>query len=180
MRILGLEVPDEGLVFLVALAVHVGAGLVCVVSGTTACLARKRAGAHPWWGRVYLCGLGVVAVSALVLAVVRWPHDNHLLAVAVVTAGLGGFGWAARRRRRPGWPVRHAVGLGGSFAGLLIGFYVDNGPQLPLWDRLPHPVYWFLPGVVAAVLIRRALRRFGVNARLWRAGPPAGWPAPPH
>jgi peptidoglycan/LPS O-acetylase OafA/YrhL len=160
-------------VFLVALGVHVIAGLTCVVSGTVACLARKRAGRHPRWGRVYLCGLGAVAVSAAVMAVVRRPLDNHLLAVAVVAAGLGGLGWVARRRRRPGWPLRHAAGLGGSFAALLTGFYVDNGPQLPIWDRLPHLTYWVLPGLVATVLIRRALRRFGAGAP---TRPPSGAP----
>jgi hypothetical protein len=58
--------------------------------------------------------------------------------------------------------------MGGSFAALLTGFYVDNGPQLPLWNRLPHVVYWLLPTAVATVLIRRALRRFATR------------PAPPH
>jgi hypothetical protein len=28
---------------------------------------------------------------------------------------------------------------------LLTGFHVDNGRQLPLWDRLPHWTYWVLP-----------------------------------
>jgi peptidoglycan/LPS O-acetylase OafA/YrhL len=99
----------------------------------------------------------------------------------MVAAGLAGFGWRARRRHRPGWPVRHAIGLGGSFAALLTGFYVDNGPQLPVWRSLPHLTYWLLPTVVAAVLIRRALRRFaaGVSSRPRAAGPPAARPAPP-
>ncbi|GII26430.1 hypothetical protein [Planosporangium mesophilum] len=50
--------------------------------------------------------------------------------------------------------------MGGSYAALLTGFYVDNGPQLPVWDRLPHLTYWLLPTAVGAPLIRRALRRF--------------------
>lgn len=168
--------PDAGPVFVVALGVHVGAGLTCVVAGTVAGLARKRAGRHPRWGRIYLCGLGTVAASAAALAVVRWPADNHLLAIAVTAAGLGAFGWVARRRHRPGWPARHAVGLGGSFAALLTGFYVDNGPQLPVWDQLPHIVYWLLPGLVATVLTRRALRRFaaGVSTRPRPGGQRAG------
>ena len=38
-----------------------------------------------------------------------------------------------------------AQAAAGSYAPLLTGFYVDNGPHLPLWDRLPHLSYWLLP-----------------------------------
>ncbi|WP_426503302.1 hypothetical protein ACPPVO_37480 [Dactylosporangium sp. McL0621] len=167
--------------FVWVLAVHVLAGLTCVVSATGASLARKRAGAHPGWGRVYLGALAVVTGSAIAMTALRWPADVHLAAIAVVAAGLAGFGWRARRRHRPGWAARHAIGLGGSFAALLTGFYVDNGPRLPVWDRLPHATYWLLPPVVAAVLIRRALHRFtaGAGPRPPAAAPPAARPAPP-
>ncbi|WP_238005566.1 hypothetical protein KZZ52_42495 [Dactylosporangium sp. AC04546] len=181
MRVLGLEIPDAGPVFVGVLTVHVMAGLTGVGSATLACLARKRPGRHPWWGRVYLWALGTVSVSAVVMAVIRWPADVHLAAIALVACGLAGFGWWARRRHRPGWPVRHAIGLGGSFAALLTGFYVDNGPQLPVWNRLPHAAYWLLPSGVAAVLIWRALRRYaaGVNGPQRAAASPAARPAPP-
>ncbi|MEU7874628.1 hypothetical protein [Dactylosporangium sp. NPDC049140] len=181
MRVFGLVVPDAGPLFVGVLVVHIAAGLAGVVTATVACLARKRPGTHPRWGRIYLWALGVVASSAVALAVIRWPADVHLAVIGMVAAGLAGFGWRARRRHRPGWPVRHAIGLGGSFAALLTGFYVDNGPQLPVWRSLPHLTYWLLPTVVAAVLIRRALRRFaaGVSSRPRAAGPPAARPAPP-
>jgi hypothetical protein len=130
---------------------------------------------------VYLWALGIVGVTAVALAVIRWPADVQLAAIAVVAGGLGGFGWWARRRRRRGWRVRHAIGLGGSFAALLTGFYVDNGPQLPVWDRAPHLAYWLLPPAVAAVLIWRALRRrpAGVSSPPRAGAPPAARPAPP-
>lgn len=181
MRVLGLELPDEGPVFVAVLALHVVAGLTAVVSATGACLARKRPGGHPRWGRVYLVALGVVGVTAVAMAVLRWPVTAHLAAVAAVACGLAAFGWQARRRHRPGWPARHAIGMGGSFAALLTGFYVDNGPQLPVWDQLPHVAYWLVPGAVAAVLIRSALRRFaaGVSSRPRAGGSPAARPAPP-
>ncbi|MEV7628061.1 hypothetical protein [Actinoplanes sp. NPDC089786] len=49
--------------------------------------------------------------------------------------------------------------MAGSYTALLTGFYVDNGPQLPLWDRLPHLSYWLLPAAVAIPLTWRALAR---------------------
>lgn len=36
------------------------------------------------------------------------------------------------------------------------GFYVDNGPFLPLRNRLPHINYWLLPTIVGVPLIWRA------------------------
>jgi len=47
--------------------------------------------------------------------------------------------------------------MGLSFALLLTAFYVDNGPNLPLWRELPSITYWLLPSVVGLPLIIRAL-----------------------
>ena len=82
------------------------------------------------------------------MAAIRWHEDAHLFAIAVIAFGLGLYGYRARRRHRPGWPPHHAIGMGGSYIALLTGFYVDNGPFLPLWDRLPHLTYWLLPTIV--------------------------------
>ncbi len=167
MEILGLEAPDAGRAFAMALAIHVTAGMTSVVAGLLAATARKRAGRHPKAGRVYLWGLGVVCATATVMAVIRWPDDTHLFAIAMVAFGLGLFGWQARRRQAPGWPVRHAVGMGGSYVALLTGFYVDNGPRLPGWNLLPRWSFWLIPTAIGVPLIWWALRRFraGVSAR---------------
>src|SRR5689334_8539506 len=118
MHILGLEVPAAGPVFAAALVVHVLAGLTCVLAGAGAALTGKRPGWHPRFGRVYLCGLAAVFVTAAVMAVIRWRTDAHLFGIATVAFGLGLFGWLARRRHRPGWVRRHAIGVGGSFVAL--------------------------------------------------------------
>lgn len=160
-ELLGLPVPDAGPVFAAALVVHVAAGLTAVGSGALAATAGKRPGRHPTAGRVYLWALGVTAATATILAVIRWREDAHLFAFAVVAASLGWYGLRARRVRRPGWAARHGIGMGGSYIALLTAFYVDNGPFLPVWNRLPHVLYWLLPGLVGAPLIWLALRRYG-------------------
>jgi hypothetical protein len=75
------------------------------------------------------------------------------------------FGWRTRRRQRPGWPTRHAIGMGGSYIALLTGFYVDNGPFLPLWNRLPDLAFWLLPSAVGVPLIWSALHRFHTRSQ---------------
>lgn len=167
VTILGLEIPDTGTPFLATLAVHVLAGSTGVIAGALAATARKRPGRHPRAGRVYLCAIGTAFVTATVMASIRWREDRYLFAIAAVAFGAAMLGWSARRRRRPRWPRWHAIGMGGSYIALLTGFYVDNGPQLPVWNRLPHWTYWVIPAAVGLPLIRLALRRFhaGVSSR---------------
>jgi hypothetical protein len=158
-EILGLPIPDAGPVFAAALAAHVVSGLSAVIAGALAATARKRPGRHPRAGQVYLWALGGVFATGTVLAIIRWHEDARLFAIALIAFSLGLYGYRARRHHRPGWPPRHAIGMGGSYIALLTGFYVDNGPFLPLWNRLPHTTYWLLPTIVGAPLIWLALRR---------------------
>ena len=155
----GLHIPDAGPVFLATLAVHVLAGGASVVSGALAATAAKRPGRHPRAGTVYLYAISAVFGTASVLAALRWREDWHLFVIACVASGLAWFGRSARRRGRDGWMTWHGSAMAGSYAALFTGFYVDNGPQLPLWDRLPHLTYWLLPAAVALPLTWWALRR---------------------
>ncbi len=109
----------------------------------------------------------MVFATATVMAVIRWREDWHLFVIGAVAFGLAMFGWRARVRQAQGWFRWHASGMGGSFIALLTGFYVDNGPQLPLWKLLPHWVYWVLPAAVGIPLVWWALRRFqaGISTR---------------
>jgi hypothetical protein len=142
----------------------VSAGLTAVTAGALAATIRKGPGRHPTAGRVYLWALGTIFATAASMAAIRWREDAHLFAIGTVAFALGMFGYQARRRRLPGWPLRHAAGLGGSYIALLTGFYVDNGPFLPLWNQLPHWMYWVLPTAVGVPLIRLAVRRFNRRA----------------
>jgi hypothetical protein len=175
----GLKVPDAGPVFFTALAVHVAAATTGVISGALAATARKRPGRHPRAGVVYLYGIGVVFVSATVMAVIRWRHDAHLFAIALVAITLAALGWQIRRRQPRRWMAWHGTMMAGSYVALLTGFYVDNGPQLPLWDRLPHLAYWLLPAAVGAPLTWRALARNGALTRPRRVAGRTGGPPRP-
>jgi hypothetical protein len=163
----GIEIPSAGPVFAVALGVHIVGGVWSVVTGAAAATARKRPGRHPRAGLLYLWGIGLMFATAAVMSTIRWRQDAHLFAIAIVAAGLAAIGWFFRPTRRPARFTWHAIGMGGSYIALLAGFYVDNGPQLPLWRLLPHWTYWALPIVIGGPLVLLALRRFrsGVSAR---------------
>jgi hypothetical protein len=149
--------PSTAPVFLAFLAVHVVAGLTCAVTGAAAALTRKGSGWHRRLGGLYFRAVCVVFATALVLAGLRWPHDNHLAALGTVSFTGGLVGYLARRRRWPG-DRAHILGMGTSYIALLTAFYVDNGKQLPLWDRLPTIVYWLGPTLIGVPLMIRAIR----------------------
>src|SRR6266536_2097184 len=88
VEVAGLRVPDAGPVFFTALGVHVTAGATAVVAGLLAAAARKRPGRHPQAGTVYLYVIGVVFLTATVMAFLRWRHDWHLFLIAAVAFGL--------------------------------------------------------------------------------------------
>ena len=137
------------------------AGLTCVVAGVLATTARKRPGRHPTAGTVYLWGIGVVFLTATVMAGLRWQRDRHLFVIATVAFGAALTGWFARRHRPRRWLLWHAVAMSVSFIALFTGFYVDNGPRLPVWKLLPPLAFWFLPAAVGVPLLVRALIRNG-------------------
>jgi hypothetical protein len=150
--------------FAALLLVHVLAGLTCVAAGAVAMTSPKRAGRHPRFGTLYFSGLAVIFATATGMSLLRWPEDAYLLALGTLSFGFGSLGFAARKVRWRGWRSAHIVGMSLSYVVLLTAFYVDNGPHLPLYDRLPSIAFWTVPSLVALPLVVRALRR---HTRVW-------------
>jgi hypothetical protein len=155
----GIPIPSREPWFLAIVGVHVLAGILAVVAGATAMLSPKAPGRHPRAGTVYFWALVTVCVSMSALAVARWPIDNHLVVLGVLALGSATIGRAAHRRLWRGWVRVHISLMGLSYVLMLTAFYVDNGPHLPLWNRLPPLAFWLLPTLVGLPLIVRALRR---------------------
>ena len=157
-KILGLTVGSTAPLFVAVLAVHVAAALTALVSAVIAAVSAKGGTRHIRAGRLYYRALIAVFVTALALTALRPAEDWYLALIGAAALAAAYLGVRHRRQHRPG-DTGHIVGMGASFAAMLTAFYVDNGPHLPLWDRLPTPVFWVLPGLVATPLIVRAVRR---------------------
>jgi len=155
----GLPIPDSSPLFLSILAVHVTAGIISVISGLVALLARKAHGRHDWFGTVYYRGIIVVFTTNLLLSVIRWPHDNHLAVLGVFSFLAAFLGRRAHRKLWHRWPVWHMAGMGSSYILMLTAFYVDNGKNLPLWKLLPEILYWLLPAMIGIPLMIRTMMR---------------------
>ena len=164
-RILGVEVGSTAPIFLAVLAVHVVGGLTAVITGAAAALASKGSPRHIRAGRWFYRAITAVFVTAAALAAMRWAHDWYLFVLGAVAFTAATAGFLHRRRHRPG-DVGHIAGMGIAYTAMLTAFYIDNGPHLPLWDRLPVLAFWLLPAVIAASLITRAIIRAKNKARL--------------
>jgi hypothetical protein len=165
-RILGDQAGSAAPVFLVFLAVHVLAGLTAVITGAVAALVRKGSPRHIRAGRSYYRAITVVFATATVLAALRWRQDYYLFIIGAVAFTAATVGYQHRRRHRPG-DTGHIAGMGIAYVAMLTAFYVDNGPHLPLWDRLPVITFWLLPSAIGAPIIARAIiHAGGRNARL--------------
>jgi uncharacterized membrane protein len=157
--VLGIIIPSRDPLFLGILAIHVAAGLLCVIAGATAIASVKGPGRHTRFGDIYFRSLAVVATTMAALAAMRWREDYHLFLIGCLSFACA---LAARRSIRHSGPSRiriHIAGMASSYVLLLVAFYVDNGPNLPLWKQLPVTLYWLLPIAVGGPLIARAVLR---------------------
>ena len=157
-RIFGDQVGSTAPMFLALLAVHVLAGLIAVITGAIAALVRKGSPRHIRAGRWYYRAIIIVFATATVLAAMRWRQDYYLFIIGAIAFTAATIGYQHRRRHRPG-DTGHIAGMGIAYVAMLTAFYVDNGPHLPLWDRLPVITFWLLPSVIGAPIIIRAIIR---------------------
>ncbi len=158
VTVLGIPIPSTSQVFLTVVGVHVLVGLGCVGGGFLAIISAKGSRRHIVAGDVYYWCLTVVLGSTVVLSLMRWAHDIHLLVLGILSFASAITGRAATPQQWRRWPQVHVVGMGLSYVLLLTAFYVDNGPNLPLWRDLPTIAYWFGPGLVGLPIIVYACR----------------------
>ena len=108
-------------------------------------LSQKRPGRYPRYGTIYFWCLAGIFLTSTSLAAVRWAEDYHLFILGALSFAAAFLGRQARRRRWRYWIRLHITGMGASYVLLLIAFYVDNGKQLPIWQKLPHFTFGCCP-----------------------------------
>lgn len=153
VTIAGIPLPSDAVWFLAVIAVHVAAGITAAVAGLVAMLSSKAIGRHPRAGSLYYWALVVVNLTMAPIVGVRWPTDNALGLLGVIAFGTAFFGRRARRRGARGWQCVHIPCMAISYITLLTAFYVDNGPHLPLRNRLPPIALWLMPVSIGLPLL---------------------------
>ncbi|MGD9968186.1 MAG: DUF2306 domain-containing protein [Hyphomonadaceae bacterium] len=153
----GLEIPSTSPVFLSIVGAHILVGLSAVIFGAVAIFSKKRRGQHSRFGVWYYWAVVATTGTAAVLTVLRFNENLDVMTLGVFCLVAVWFGRTALRRRWPNWVRLHIAGMGLSYVLLLTAFYVENGADLPLWDRLPAIAYWLVPGAIGLPIILFAL-----------------------
>lgn len=156
----GIPVPSTDPTFLSFVVVHILISLVAVVSGLGAMLSDKGKRRHSTYGKVYFWSMLFSFCTVIILSVMRWPHNIHLLSIGILAIGstMGGY-WLAKNRML-NWTRYHTICMGASYILLMTGFYVDNGKNLPFWRLFPQWFFWVFPAVVGVPIIIYALTTF--------------------
>jgi hypothetical protein len=159
----GIPIPSRDPVFIFIIIVHIGLGLLCVVSGLVAILTEKGKKKHSAAGKFYYWGMVFAFLTTILLSVMRWPHNIHLLSIGIFAFG---FTYAGRRFAKfqpTNWTRWHTTCMGLSYTLLLTGFYVDNGKNLPFWNQFPQWFFWVFPSIVGIPIIIRVLLTHPLN-----------------
>ena len=162
----GIPVPSTDPVFLAFVIVHIAISLVAVISGLLAMLAEKTSSRHKKNGSVYFWSISFSFVTVVILSLMRWPHNVHLLIIGVLTFCLTFTGRILAKKRPTRWTRIHTVCMGLSYVFLLTGFYVDNGKNLPFWRMFPEWFFYVFPAIVGIPIILKVLVKHPLNRRI--------------
>jgi len=111
--------------------IHLVVAILAIVAGTLVVLARKGTRVHRWLGRAYVgLMIAVNATAFLIYELFGSVGLFHWMALASLLTVLVGF--VAVRSRSPGWKVRHAYFMSGSFVGLIAALAAEILTRTPL------------------------------------------------
>ncbi|MBS1977823.1 MAG: hypothetical protein JST46_10665 [Bacteroidetes bacterium] len=161
--IFGIPVPSSDPLFITIVVIHILLGIICVISGFIAMMSRKGRGNHSRWGKLYYATLLLIFVTIIPLSVMRWPANNHLLALGILSFGAASYGRWIVRHHKHAWPRLHTICMGCSYIFLLTAFYVDNGKHLPFWRQFPQLFFWIFPAAIGVPIILYSLLRHPLN-----------------
>jgi uncharacterized membrane protein len=159
----GVPVPSTDPVFLAFVVLHVVLGVSAVVIGICAMLSRKTGERHRKFGVYYFGLMAASFVTIIVLSVMRWPHNVHLLAIGVLAFGSAYAGRKLIKASTKRWSRWHTALMGISYVMLLTGFYVDNGKNLPFWNLFPQWFFYLFPSMIGIPIIVRVLKTHPLN-----------------
>lgn len=162
----GVPIPSDNKIFLTIVTVHILLGIVCVVSGLLAMLSKKGGRIHIVSGRTYYWGLMLIFVTVVPLSIMRWPFNNHLLILGMLSFGTAYYGRRAIRQGKSASSRLHTICMGSSYIFLLTAFYVDNGKHLPFWNQFSQLFFWLFPAVLGIPIIVYSVLRHPLNRRV--------------
>lgn len=161
----GIPVPSTDKVFISIVVVHITIALICVVSGLLAVLRDKSGKKHRAAGNFYFWSMLLSFITVIILSIMRWPHNVHLLLIGTLAFGFTYAGRTLAKIHSRNWTRFHTMCMGFSYILLLTGFYVDNGKNLPFWNQFSTLFFYIFPSVVGIPIIIYVLIKHPLNIK---------------
>ena len=159
----GIPLSSDDGNFFIVLVIHILLALTAVICGLGAMLKNKASKGHSAFGKIYYWSILAAFVTVITLAIMRWPFNNHLFMIGLLTIIHVFVGRRIARIKTPRWSRLHTICMGGSYILLLTGFYVDNGKNLPFWKLFPQWFFWIFPAIVGVPIILYVLKKHPLN-----------------
>lgn len=163
--IFGIPVPSTDRLFLAFVLGHILISLIAVIAGFCAMLSDKQNGRHRYFGKAYFRAMLLSFCTVVMLSIMRWPHNIHLLSIGVLATSSALAGYRLAKHRMLNWTRHHTICMGASYILLMTGFYVDNGKNLPFWKLFPQWFFWVFPAIVGVPVILYVLWKHPLNKR---------------
>jgi len=144
------------LLFVLIRTLHITCGMMALFLAPAAMLAVKGGAAHRRWGRLYIWMMGIVAVTAMYMAVYRPVVFLGLVAIFSSYFAFSGYRKAVRKNRPPEALDWTATGL--TMAGSVI--LIALGLHPPAGQFLPAPAVSITFGIVGVVVTGIDVLRF--------------------
>lgn len=161
----GIPLPSDDPGFIAVIVVHILLSFSAVLFGLAAMLKDKNSQGHRGFGKLYYWAILSAFATVIILAALRWPHNNHLLVIGLLTTILVLTGRRLARHKTSDWARFHTICMGASYILLLTGFYVDNGEHLPFWKQFPQWFFYFFPALIGIPIIAFVLKRHPLTRR---------------
>jgi uncharacterized membrane protein len=159
----GIPVPSIDKTFLMVVVIHILLSLVAVITGLFAMFAGKGPGLHRKSGKAYFFSMLSSFGTVMILSIMSWPRNIHLLLIGTFAAILTYAGsWLAKVKIR-NWIRLHTICMGSSYILLLTGFYVDNGKNLPFWNQFSQSFFYVFPAIIGIPIILYTLLKHPLN-----------------
>ena len=136
------------------IVVHVLAGIVGLLAGPVAGLARKRRGLHTVAGWTYQVSCAALCTTALALVALD-PALWAFALIAVPTQLAAAAAVLVRRRGRPGWLPLHVQLVLSSYVSFVTAFVVQAAGGL----------WWVVPVAVGSTVVSVVTARVSASAR---------------
>ncbi len=148
------------------LVIHILTGILCLITGVFAMIAKKRRGKHTRFGQIYHLSYIGVFLTAIFMSIINWEESQYLFYIALFSYSLALMGFlSVKKKKSKKWLSIHLGGMLGSYIGIVTATLVVNIHKIPYLNEFPVLIFWFLPTIIGTPFIVMVGKKYGPKPR---------------